>query len=840
MNAGWNIPGFVSLGLVSQNNYVNVPLKSIKIKCKIVNMVADVEAVFTYENSLKDPLEATFIFPLNDASVYHFEAQIGDKKIVSVCRPRPEAKETYDSAVEEGHTAILAEQSEHCSDVFQMNIGNIPPNGTVILVLRYVNVLDGKNVETDEKKFSHAEITLTLPSVINPRYSPKEQKIPSECGGLMEPVLVNSVPYTITFEAELSMSSKILDVKSTHDRFILDRSNDVSNANVKLASEFIPNHDLQMVISLSDSLKSLASLEYGDTNESSILATNCLMVQFLPEFSEVNATKKNNSEIVFLIDRSGSMHGDNISYAKTSLLLFLKSLPVKCRFQIIGFGSSFDSLFPEPTDYCEESLNKALKYQEALEADMGGTEVYNALKSALNSSTSGEGWFKQIIFLTDGDVNNADEVIGLVRMNAHKARVFTIGLGEGASTGLVKGVARAGNGTAAFVRDNSQLHSTVMRILTDALQPEADNVSIDWKLTEKLPDGKETPIEIVSVPKQIAPLFSGHFVTYFGLFKSDKLSTVGGQVNLNYSLLGEKKTLTLDVSNAVVRRNNSDSSHNLPIHRLAGNVQINELVDEYHSIQLAEKDETHKKALEPIRQQVEDLSCRLNILTKFTAMVAVDPEKLDTDVNTKRVKVSVPLMRRSCGGAPYAAMGMGMPMANCGIDMIDFASPASACCLRTDGAQPECYTGSLGFEMDECDSACDEYDASEHSNENVEKHIQLAKLQSFSGLWNFNTSLCECFGVPMDDLSTHLKEPGKSPFLTETTWGTALAIAYLESFIPEKKDEWCLLVEKAKNWLLTQAESHKVPSKKPSELCDELIVKAEDALTKLLKKATSS
>ncbi|VDQ07644.1 unnamed protein product [Trichobilharzia regenti] len=152
----------------------------------------------------------------------------------------------------------------------------------------------------------------------------------------------------------------------------------------------------------------------------------------------------------------------------------------------------------------------------------------------------------------------------------------------------------------------------------------------------------------------------------------DKLSTVGGQVNLNYSLLGEKKTLTLNVSNAVVCRNNSNSSQNLPIHRLAGNVQINELVDEYHSIQLAEKDETHKIPLEPIRQQVEDLSCRLNILTKFTAMVAVDPEKLDTNEKTKRVKVSVPLMRRSCGGAPYATMAMGMPMANCGIDMIDF------------------------------------------------------------------------------------------------------------------------------------------------------------------------
>ncbi|VDO95184.1 unnamed protein product [Schistosoma curassoni] len=106
-----------------------------------------------------------------------------------------------------------------------------------------------------------------------------------------------------------------------------------------------------------------------------------------------------------------------------------------------------------PTDYSEGSLNTAMNYQKDLNADMGGTEAYNALKSALHSTPSGEGWFKQIIFLTDGDVGNADEVIGLVRMNVDKARVFTIGLGQGVSTALIGGVARAGNGTAEFVRD---------------------------------------------------------------------------------------------------------------------------------------------------------------------------------------------------------------------------------------------------------------------------------------------------------------------------------------------------------------------------------------------------
>ena len=60
----------------------------------------------------------------------------------------------------------------------------------------------------------------------------------------------------------------------------------------------------------------------------------------------------------------------------------------------------------------ETNIAKALEYQRALEADMGGTEVLSVLSAVYNSKTvlPGDQWRREIIFLTDGDVVNHSEV----------------------------------------------------------------------------------------------------------------------------------------------------------------------------------------------------------------------------------------------------------------------------------------------------------------------------------------------------------------------------------------------------------------------------------------------
>ncbi|VDO88369.1 unnamed protein product [Schistosoma margrebowiei] len=259
-------------------------------------------------------------------------------------------------------------------------------------------------------------------------------------------------------------------------------------------------------------------------------------------------------------------------------------------------------------------------------------------------------------------------------------------------------------------------------------------------------------------------------------------------------------------------------SGSLPIHRLAGNMRMNELIDEYHSIQLSEMNEKNETELKSIRQQVEDLSCQLNILSKFTSLVAVDPTKLDVDPK-ERVKVTVPLMFRHVGAAKMAM-------------------PTGSICYDTfDGTLQICdFNNSLGFDTDMC--AEDQFQEIQPVKV-MEKHIRLAELQSFSGFWKLNSDLSECFEIPLDNLTEFLKQTEKSLSLSDVTWGTALVIAYLELCMPEKENEWRLIVDKARYWLNTQGQVSQKDSKNPSESCNELIEKARQVLTKLLKPTTS-
>ncbi|CAF1076259.1 unnamed protein product [Rotaria sordida] len=177
------------------------------------------------------------------------------------------------------------------------------------------------------------------------------------------------------------------------------------------------------------------------------------------------------------------MHDQNkIGLAREAMLLFLKSLPLDCQFNIIQFGSNHEALFDEVTGiYNEKNVQKAERLINQLRADLGGTELLEPLKW-LEKHPPRKGRTRQIFLLTDGEISNVNEVLDLCRSMATYTRIFSFGLGHSPSRSLVKGLFRATNGRFVFILPNSTVGIHVGEQLQKVLQSCITNIQVKWNL----------------------------------------------------------------------------------------------------------------------------------------------------------------------------------------------------------------------------------------------------------------------------------------------------------------------------------------------------------------------
>lgn len=82
---------------------------------------------------------------------------------------------------------------------------------------------------------------------------------------------------------------------------------------------------------------------------------------------------------------------------------------------------------------------------------------------------------KRIFLLTDGAVNNANEIIQLAKLKNDENRVHTFGVGYGCSKFLVKELANAGRGSHSFIEETDNLKGKVIKALSKAIEPSLSN-----------------------------------------------------------------------------------------------------------------------------------------------------------------------------------------------------------------------------------------------------------------------------------------------------------------------------------------------------------------------------
>ncbi|XP_061734666.1 von Willebrand factor A domain-containing protein 5A-like isoform X1 [Nerophis ophidion] len=776
-------------GLLTYNREP-VPLKGIEVELEVKDHVATVVSTLHYENKEDKAIEAVFVFPLpGDAAVCHFSAKVGQTEIVAEVKEKLAAREEYDDALSSGQQAFLLEESEQSPDIFSLSVGSLPPGESASIRLEYIIELA---VQADDA------LRFCLPAVLNPRYQPHG----SEGGGVqVTSVPASQVPYSLSFSARVSSPRQVSKIDSNCSLEPLQYLNaEQSQAVVKLAAGHKFDRDVELLIYYQDAHQPAAVVEAGQASAKpgTLMGDAVVMLSVYPEFPQaVMSSLASSGEFVFLLDRSGSMgcpinntkkSETCISSARDTLLLLLKSLPMGCYFNIYSFGSSFEHIFPTSVEYSEKTMEEALKKVNEFQANLGGTEILQPLKHIYNQPCI-PSQPRQVFVFTDGGVGNTKDVLNLVKKNSTSHRCFSFGMGEGASTALIDGLAKEGGGHAQFITGADRMQAKVMQSLQFALQPAVADILVKWDLP------KGVSVTVLSPP--LTSIFQGQRSLIYVQLTGQSSEATDGCVTVEYSLAGHPYQNQL----RFVLKPTEETG--LTIHRLCARTLIR-CLETKESKRGTQQDET-------VKVQVVDVSVQSGVSSSFTAFVAIN--KASKEASKEAVQgplllrnIPTPSNNFKCchrllkidAGRFEESTGM-MDKLTCSVSSCDYSTPRS---MENAGQKFEggiFHSLKRLMQRSKKKSAPSMRNSADSSSPSpTDPLLQLVSLQKALGSWELNPTLAAVLGKTSKEL-----EKLKPASANENVWATILALVWLHGFKSDAEVEWKLLARKAASWLLS-------------------------------------
>ncbi len=464
---------------VNEEDYI--ALETVDVQATLQGLYSDVVLTQVYRNTEESNIEAIYTFPLPaEAVLLDLSLELNGKTMRGVVRPKTQAEERYEHAIEEGDTAVLLEQSE--PGIFTFHVGNILPNERAEIKLRYAQL----------HRWMGDSFRFHLPTTIAPRYG--------------DPVSSGFAPYQVP-EHVLSADygfSLIVRVSGAlvHGKFDCP-SHPVSISTKDKTTEF----SLSGGWALMDRDFVLTIKEPEDSTVEAICAPDGDEHVALASFHPVvpDALPKSPRCLKLVVDCSGSMGGNSIAQAKTALREIISTLRQGDYFNVIAFGSKFKLLFPEPVIASENNINKATQFVEHIDANMGGTEIGAALNAAYNCGKI-EGLASDILLITDGHVWGLEQLVDEGKKSGH--RLFTVGVGHSVSEAFVRSISESTSGACELVSPRENMSEHIVRHFQRIDQPMAQSIQINW------------PSDIVrQVPNEVKTVYAGDTLHVYGWFQ---------------------------------------------------------------------------------------------------------------------------------------------------------------------------------------------------------------------------------------------------------------------------------------------------------------------------------
>jgi Ca-activated chloride channel family protein len=486
-------PGFGAL----QTERGPLPLKALEVQAKLEGLIGEVSVTQTFVNTHAEPLEATYIFPLPDrAAVTRFRLEVAGRVVEGVLKERAAARRDYEQALQAGHRAAITEEER--PNVFTMRVGNLPAGQTATVHLTLAGPL----------VYDNGEVTFRFPLVVAPRYIPGTPLSGRSVGDGVEvdtdavpdasriapPVLLPGYPNPVRFSLSVDVCATGMPVQNLRSSLHAIVADQVDDGLVRLAvqpgerlnRDFILRYQLG-----TETVQTSLTLvpDAADAREGTYLLT------VVPPTWQARMQKPR--DVVFVLDRSGSMSGWKMVAARRALGRMVETLTERDRFAVVAFDDRIETLSAAPQALVEATDRQRFRTLEWLaQIDArGGTEMAQPLDWAVRNLTGQRD--RVLVLVTDGQVGNEDQILNLLGQRLQGIRIFTLGIDRAVNEAFLKRLAALGGGSCDVVESEDRLDEVMGKVqrrigtpLLTGVQFEAGGVRLeaDAQVPARLPE----------------------------------------------------------------------------------------------------------------------------------------------------------------------------------------------------------------------------------------------------------------------------------------------------------------------------------------------------------------
>jgi Ca-activated chloride channel family protein len=570
-----------------------LPLVAMTVEARVAGVVATIEVAQTFVNTIGAAIEATYIFPLPDrAAVHRFQMEVAGRVIDGVIDERGQARAAYDQAIAAGHRAAITEEER--PGVFTLRVGNLMPGERATVRLALVGPL----------AVDDGEVTFRFPLVVAPRYIPGA-KLGGDQAGLgvqvdtdavpdasriSPPVLLPGCPNPVRLALRVALDDGVVRDVASSLHAVTSALRDAQVIEVRPGERLDRDFILRWRI---DGAALQSSVVCADDGAGG--GTFALTV-VPPSTTAVAARPR---DVVFVIDRSGSMGGWKMVAARRAAARMIDTLTSRDRFCTIAFDDRVEML-PD-RGLADATDRQRFRAVEALAkvGERGGTELATPLRTAIGLLGGGTADRERVIVLvTDGQVGNEVQILAEIAPALRNIKMFTLGIDRAVNAAFLRQLASAGGGLCELVESEDRLDEVMTKVHRRIGTPIATELAVRA-------EGIEIEAGTVA-PTKLPDVYAGAPVVIFGRYRG--AVAAGAMFQVTGSSLGDPLRLAIPV--AAPRTASWLAASWARAH-------LRELEDRYAV--------TPAPATE---QEIVRISKKFGVLSRFTAFLAVDRSQI--------------------------------------------------------------------------------------------------------------------------------------------------------------------------------------------------------------------